>query len=86
MTPQNAKHYSMAQVQVNKLQTFSVQQMGIYPTVYSVIQYNVVTLSVFLKGYYSYKLQFMVHTAISSVMLTTGVNYSLLIVQGDKIH
>jgi hypothetical protein len=29
VTPQNANHYSLAQVQVTKLQTFSVQQMGI---------------------------------------------------------
>jgi len=29
VTPQNANHYSLAQVQINKLQTFSVQRMGI---------------------------------------------------------
>jgi len=72
---------------VNKLQTFSVQQMGIsMQQFYSVIQYNAITLSVLLKGYYFNKLHFMVHTAISSVILTTRVNYSLSIVQGDKIH
>jgi hypothetical protein len=53
---------------------------------YSVIQYNSIKLSVLLKGYYFYKLQFMVHTAISSVILTTRVNYSLSIVQSDKKH
>ena len=60
MTPQIANHYSLAQFQVNKLQTFSVQQMGIsMQQFYSVIQYNAITLSVLLKEYYSYKLQFM---------------------------
>ena len=53
---------------------------------YSVIQYNAITLSVLLKEYNFNKLQFMVHTAISGVILTTRVNYSLSIVQGDKIH
>ena len=31
---------------------------------YSVIQYNAITLSMLLKGYYSYKLQIIVHTTI----------------------
>jgi len=54
VTPQIANHYSLAQVQVNKLQTFSVQQMGISMQ-QSVIQYNAITLSVLPKGHYSYK-------------------------------
>jgi len=53
---------------------------------YSVIQYNAITLSVLLKGYYFYKLQFMCIQQFSSVILTTRVNYSLSIVHGDKIH
>ena len=52
----------------------------------SVIQYNAITLSVLLKGYYYYKLQFMCIPQFSSVILTTRVNYSLSIVQVDKIH
>ena len=52
----------------------------------SVIQYNAITLSVLLKGYYSYKLQFMCIQQFSSVILATSVNYSLSIVQVDKIH
>jgi len=39
VTPHNANHYSLAQVEVNKLQTFSVQQMGIsLQQLYSVTQ------------------------------------------------
>ena len=52
----------------------------------SVIQYNAITLSVLLKGYYYYKLQFMCIPQFASVILTTRVNYSLSIVQVDKIH
>jgi hypothetical protein len=52
----------------------------------SVIQYNAITLSVLLKGYYSYKLQSMCIQQFSSVILATSVNYSLSIVQVDKIH
>ena len=37
----------------------------------SVIQYNAIILSVLLKEYYFNYLQFMMRTAISSVMLTT---------------
>jgi hypothetical protein len=88
VTPQNANHYSLAQVQVNKLQTFSVQQMGIsMQQFYSVTQVHCKgQLHCVTKGVYSYKLQFMKHAAISSVILTARVDYSLLIVQGDKIH
>jgi len=44
---------------VNKLQTFSVQQMGIsMHQFYSVIQCNAITLSVLLKGNCFYKSQF----------------------------
>ena len=56
MTPQIANNYSVTQGQVNKLQTFSLQQIGISVQQFdSVIQYNAITLSVLLKGYYSYK-------------------------------
>ena len=61
---------------MNKLQAFSVQQMGIYATVLqcdSGIWQGAITLSVLLKGYYSYKLQFVVHTAISSLIVTARI-------------
>jgi len=58
VTPQIANHYSVTQGQVNNLQTFSVQQMRIsMQQVYSVIQYNAITLSDSKEHYY-YKLQF----------------------------
>jgi len=34
VTPQNANHYSLTQGQVNILQAFSIQPMGIYATVW----------------------------------------------------
>jgi len=52
----------------------------------SVIQYNAIILSVLLKEYYSYNLQFMVHITISSVILNTRVDYISSIVQDEKIH
>jgi len=48
----------VTQVQVNKLQTFSLQQMGIsMQQFYSVIKYNVITLSDYAYSYSSLKVQ-----------------------------
>ena len=53
---------------------------------YSVIQYNAITLSVLLKEYILINRSLWCIQQFSSVILITRVNYSLSIVQGDKIH
>ena len=80
MTSQNANHYSLAQVQVNKLQTFSIQQMGIYATILQCdsVQFNYTEYVT--KGVLFLQVAVRLHTAISSIILTTRVNYSLSIV------
>jgi len=53
VTPQNANHYSLAQVQVNNYKHSVYNKWEFYATLfsfYSVIQYNAITLSVLLKG------------------------------------
>jgi len=58
VTPQNANHYLLTQDQVNILQAFSVQLMGIYATflrgVSSILQMGI-TINVLPNGYCSYK-------------------------------
>ena len=53
MTPQNANHYSLAEVQMNKLQTLAYNKWEFMQQFYSVIQYSAIILSD-----YAYKLQF----------------------------
>jgi len=86
VTSQNANNYSLAQVQVNKLQTFSIQQMGIYATVLQCDSVQCNYTECVTKGVLFLQVAFRVHTAISSIILTTRVNYSSSIVLGDKIH
>jgi hypothetical protein len=58
MTPQNVNHYSLAQVQVNNYKHPVYNKGNFMQQFDSVVQYNAITLSVLLKEYYSYKLQF----------------------------
>jgi len=67
VTTQNANHYSLTQEQVNILQAYSVQLMGIYATVLlgvSSILQRAIAINVLPNGCYTYKSQSMLHTVI----------------------